>query len=75
MSHSEHDAHRSTYVKDSLSLGGTVLMGAGVMIKVGILALTGQVAELASEWFPCSFLVAGIVAGFSEYSYVKMANA
>ena len=75
MSHSAHDNHRSTYVKDSLSLWGAVSMGTGVMIGAGIFALTGQVAELAREWFPLAFLVAGIVAGFSAYSYVKMANA
>ncbi|GJM03890.1 MAG: amino acid permease [Rhodomicrobium sp.] len=50
-------------------------MGTGVMIGAGIFALTGQVAELAREWFPLAFLVAAIVAGFSSYSYVKMSNA
>ena len=33
-------------------------MGTGVMIGAGIFALTGQVAELAREWFPLAFLVA-----------------
>ena len=46
-------------------------MGTGVMIGAGMFALTGQVAEVAREWFPLAFLV----AGFSAYSYVKMANA
>ena len=45
------------------------------MIGAGIFALTGQVAELAREWFPLAFLVAAIVVGFSAYSYIKMANA
>ncbi|MAS87245.1 MAG: amino acid permease [Micavibrio sp.] len=63
------------YKKNSLSLIGAVSMGTGVMIGAGIFALTGQVAELAREWFPLAFLVAAIVAGFSAYSYVKMSNA
>lgn len=63
------------YTKNSLSLTGAVAMGTGVMIGAGIFALTGQVAELAREWFPLAFLVAAVVAGFSAYSYVKMSNA
>ncbi len=63
------------YEKNSLSLLGAVAMGTGVMIGAGIFALTGQVAELAREWFPLAFLAAAAVAGFSAYSYVKMSNA
>ncbi len=50
-------------------------MGTGVMIGAGIFALTGQIADLAGTWFPLAFVVAAIVAGFSAYSYVKLANA
>jgi amino acid transporter len=50
-------------------------MGTGVMIGAGIFALTGQVAELAREWFVLAFLAAAVVAGFGAYSYVKLANA
>jgi amino acid transporter len=45
------------------------------MIGAGIFALTGQVAELARDWFPLAFLLAAVISGFSAYSYVKMANA
>ncbi|MCC7335430.1 MAG: APC family permease [Pirellulaceae bacterium] len=62
------------YEKNSLSLTGSVAMGTGVMIGAGIFALTGQVAEQAGGLFPLSFLTAGIVASFSAYSYVKMAE-
>ena len=68
----KHDAH---YKSDSLSLGGAVAMGTGVMIGAGIFALTGQVAEQAGGLFPLAFLAAALVAGFSAYSYVKMASA
>ncbi len=62
------------YEKNSLSLTGSVAMGTGVMIGAGIFALTGQVAEQAGGLFPLAFLAAAIVAGFSAYSYVKMAE-
>ncbi len=67
MNHNSND-------KDSLSLWGAVSMGTGVMIGAGIFALTGQIAELAGTWFPLAFFVAAVVAGFSAYSYVKMAQ-
>lgn len=50
-------------------------MGTGVMIGAGIFALTGQVAELAREWFPLAFLLAAVISGCSAYSYIKMSNA
>lgn len=70
----EHD-RAPKYAANSLTLIGAVSMGTGVMIGAGIFALTGQVAELAGEWFPLAFLAAAVVAGFSAYSYVKLANA
>jgi len=72
--HHSHD--RSTnYQKNSLTLVGAVSMGTGVMIGAGILALTGQIAELAGNLFPLVFLCAAVVTAFSAYSYVKMSNA
>lgn len=72
----KHNQDRSArYKKNSLSLIGAVSMGTGVMIGAGIFALTGQVAELAREWFPLAFLAAAVITGFSAYSYVKMSNA
>lgn len=71
MDHSQH----GSYEKNSLSLWGAVSLGTGVMIGAGILALTGQIAELAGELFPLVFLTAAIVTAFSAYSYVKMSNA
>ena len=50
------DNQSSEYQKNSLSLTGAVSMGTGVMIGAGIFALTGQVAELAGQWFPFAFL-------------------
>lgn len=67
--------HSTNYERGSLTLWGAVSMGTGVMIGAGIFALTGQIAELAGEWFPFAFLAAGVVAAFSAYSYVKLSNA
>lgn len=65
----------STYKENSMTLVGAVSMGTGVMIGAGILALTGQIAELAGPLFPLAFLAAAIVTAFSAYSYVKLSNA
>lgn len=65
----------STYKTNSITLPGAIAMGTGVMIGAGILALTGQIAELAGPLFPLSFLLGAIVTGFSAYTYVKMVNA
>jgi amino acid transporter len=81
MEHSSHQTGKnesdrsSNYEEGSLSLTGAVSMGTGVMIGAGIFALTGQVAELAGEWFPVAFILAAVIAGFSAYSYVKLSNA
>lgn len=58
-----------------MSLVGAVSLGTGVMIGAGILALTGQIAELAGSLFPLVFLAAAVVTAFSAYSYIKMSNA
>lgn len=74
--HMTQSGDRSTeYEENSLSLIGSVAMGTGVMIGAGIFALTGQVAEQTGGLFPLAFLAAAVVAGFSAYSYVKMAQS
>lgn len=74
MDYSHHN-RSANYKKNSLTVVGAVSMGTGVMIGAGILALTGQMAELAGSLFPVVFLAAAIVTAFSAYSYVKMSNA
>ena len=73
-SHSEH-SRQSRYKKNSLSLIGAISLGTSVMIGAGILVLTGQIAELAGSLFPLAFLAAAVVTAFSAYSYVKLSNA
>lgn len=67
--------HGGGYKKNSITLGGAVAMGTGVMIGAGIFALTGQIAELAGPLFPIAFIIGAIITGFSSYSYIKMSNA
>lgn len=75
MADHDHQHRGHEYQKNSLSLWGAVSLGTGVMIGAGIFALTGQVAQLAREWFVLAFVCGGIIAGFSAYSYVKLAQA
>ncbi|WP_370206695.1 APC family permease [Pararhodobacter marinus] len=65
---------KQAYEKNSISLGGAIAMGTGVMIGAGIFALTGQIAELAGPLFPLSFLAGALVTAISAYSYVRMSN-
>lgn len=69
------DGHDNGYRENSLSLWGAVSLGTGVMIGAGIFALTGQVADLAKDWFVLAFMAGGVIAGFSAYSYVKLTQA
>lgn len=75
MNSAKNEKREASYQADSLSLGGAVAMGTGVMIGAGIFALTGQIAELAGPLFPLAFIVGAIITGFSAYSYISMSNA
>ena len=70
MNHEDGD----NYKKNSITLGGAVAMGTGVMIGAGIFALTGQIAELAGPLFPLSFIAGALVTSLAAYSYIKMSN-
>ena len=67
-------SEKETYREDSISLGGAIAMGTGVMIGAGIFALTGQIAQLAGPLFPLAFIAGAIVTSFSAYSYIRMSN-
>ena len=70
----QHDNGDAVYRENSITLGGAVAMGTGVMIGAGIFALTGQIAELAGPFFPLAFVAGAAVTGCSAYSYVRMSN-
>lgn len=62
------------YQENSINLWGAVGLGTGVMFGAAIFAVLGQVAELAGSLFPLSYVGGAVVAAFSAYTYVKMAN-
>ena len=60
--------------KKDLSLLNVVSLGLGSIIGAGIFALLGQVILLAGERTYLAFIIAGITAIFSGYSYAKLAG-
>lgn len=58
-----------------LNLPWLVFYGVGVTVGAGIFALIGEVVGLAGDHAPLAFLVAGIVAAFTGFSYAILAGA
>ncbi|MDH4169941.1 MAG: amino acid permease [Acidimicrobiia bacterium] len=54
----------------TVTLPALVFYGLGVTIGAGIFALIGEILGLAGDNAPLSFLVAGILAGFTGVSYM-----
>jgi amino acid transporter len=50
-----------------------VLYGTGTIVGAGIFVLVGAVADRAGSAAPASFLLAGIVAAFTAFSYGELA--
>ncbi len=59
----------------TITLPALVLYGLGVTIGAGIFALIGEILGLAGDNAPLSFLVAGILAGFTGVSYMILVGA
>ena len=58
--------------KDKLSYWEVTAIGVGGMVGGGIFAVLGLSVELASGGAPVAFLLAGIVALVTSYSYVRL---
>ncbi len=58
-----------------ISLPAAIAIGIGGMIGAGIFSILGVVAEAAGSGMWISFLIGGIVALFSTYSYAKLGAA
>lgn len=56
----------------NISLVGAVSIGVGGMVGGGIFAVLGLAAHLAGGATPIAFLIAGVVALLTAYSYAKM---
>jgi amino acid transporter len=59
-------------LESKLSLFGAVAIGIGGMVGGGIFAVLGVAAEEAGGATPLAFLIAGVVAGLTAYSYSKL---
>ena len=58
-----------------LSLPWLVFYGVGVTVGAGIFALIGEIIGVAGDHAPWSFAVAGVVAGFTAFSYAALSAA
>lgn len=56
----------------SIGVVGATTIGVGGMMGAGLYTLLGLAANSAGVWLPASFLIGGIVAAFSVYSYSKL---
>ncbi len=58
--------------KDKIGLWSAVSIGIGGMVGGGIFAVLGLSVELAKGGTPVAFLVAGVIAFITSYSYAKL---
>jgi len=63
------DEEKDIGLKKQLSTVQILLYGVGTMLGAGIYVLVGKVAGYAGTLAPLSFVVAGILAGLTAYSY------
>ncbi|NNM28940.1 MAG: amino acid permease [Akkermansiaceae bacterium] len=61
-------------LKRSLSLPLLTLYGLGTILGAGIYVLIGEVAGNAGMRAPLAFLAAGVVAGFTGFSYAELSS-
>lgn len=59
-------------VESNVTLFGAVAIGIGGMVGGGIFAVLGVAAQEAGGATPLAFLIAGVVAGLTAYSYSKL---
>ncbi|MGB0838436.1 MAG: APC family permease [Flavobacteriaceae bacterium] len=62
-------------IKKGVSLRGAISIGIGGMVGGGIFAVLGLAVEMAQGGTPLAFLIAGIIAFITSYSYSKMSLA
>ncbi len=63
-----------THLKKSISLSNAIAIGIGGMVGGGIFAVLGLAVSLAKGGTPVAFLIAGIIAILTSYSYVKLSQ-
>lgn len=58
--------------KGSIGVIGASAIGVGGMMGAGLYTLLGLATKSAGVWLALSFLIGGLVAAFSVYSYAKL---
>ena len=58
--------------KGSIGLVSATALGVGGMMGAGLYTLLGLATTSTGTWLPLAFLVAGVAAAFSVYSYSKL---
>ena len=61
-------------LRRSLTLPWLVFYGVGVTVGAGIFALIGEVFAMSGDQIVFAFLLAGLVAGITGFSYVLLAS-
>jgi amino acid transporter len=69
----EGAAARGPRLKRSISLPLITLYGLGTTVGAGIYVLVGKVAAHADLFTPAAFLVAGLLAGLTAFSFAELA--
>jgi APA family basic amino acid/polyamine antiporter len=59
-------------LKRSIGLGLLTLYGLGTILGAGIYVLIGEVARVAGTATPSAFLMAGVLAAFTAFSYAEL---
>lgn len=57
---------------NQITVLGATAIGVGGMMGAGLYTLLGLATKSAGQWLPISFLIGGLVALFSVYSYAKL---
>lgn len=68
-----NEANEEVGLKKQLGTMQILLYGVGTMLGAGIYVLVGKVAGYSGTLAPLSFLLAGILAGLTAYSYSLLA--
>ncbi|MFW0777038.1 MAG: APC family permease [Rickettsiales bacterium] len=68
------DSHAPASLSRTLSLPVLTLYGLGTIIGAGIYVLIGKIVGTAGIYAPAAFLLAGIIAAFTAFSYAELAT-
>lgn len=67
-----NEAAGNSKLRRTLTLPWLVFYGLGVTVGAGIFALIGEILILAGDYAPLSFLLAGLIAAITGFSYALL---